>query len=420
LNLEALSHHEFEISGTSGIYYLAWPNLHIEARVDRIKESSDHEVKGEVQFTSSRPMSSGHLKQGRLNLTSPAARNTFGKALAARDSELDWDQVMEQMCVAVLDRWRHGSPVVVLDGNVDVEAQAKWLIEPIIQLHNPTLIYGSGSSGKSWLGLYLAVLADEGSNHGGLNIEPSKGRVLILDWETSVAEIGSRVTMIRRGLGLEGQSHILYKSMSSGLANDIESIRSIVAQHDISLVIIDSLGSACMGEPESAEVVLRAFGALRTLNVSSLIIDHTNKEKILFGSVYKFNGARMVFLQAKDQQEDADKIIFALVHKKANNFRLMRPIGFELGFEDGRVSFTRRDVRDTPLEEHMNMKDRIENLLKGVPGGMSVTEIARDLEKTETHIRKELSEGSRGGRFQILGNKKWANRSWEEEDSWIA
>ena len=119
--------------------------------------------------------------------------------------------------------------------------------------------------------------------------------------------------------------------------------------------------------------MLRAFGALRTLNVSSLIIDHTNKEKILFGSVYKFNGARMVFLQAKDQQEDADKIIFALVHKKANNFRLMRPIGFELGFEDGRVSFTRRDVRDTPLEEHMNMKDRIENLLKGVPGGMSVT-----------------------------------------------
>ena len=418
MNLEAPNHHEFEISGTNGIYYLSWPNLHIEARVDRIKESSDHEVKGEVQFTSSRPMSAGHLRAGRLNLTSPAARNTFGKALAARDSELDWDRVMEQLCASVLGRWRHGTPVVVLDGNVDVEAQAKWLIEPLIQLHNPTLVYGPGSSGKSWLALYLAVLADHGMNHGGLNIEPSNGKVLILDWETSVGEIGSRVTMIRRGLGLEGQSHILYKSMNQGLANDIESIRSIVSERDISLVIIDSLGSACMGEPESAEVVLRAFGALRTLNVSSLIIDHTNKEKILFGSVYKFNSARMVFLCAKDQQEDSDKIIFALVHKKANNFKLMRPIGFELGFSDGLVSIARRDVRDTPLEEHLNVKDRIEHILSTTPGGLSVAEIAELLEKTESHIRKELSEGKNSGRYVILGNKKWANRAWEEEETW--
>jgi hypothetical protein len=294
LTQDTLSQHEFEISGTNGIYYLNWPDLHIEARVDRIKESSDHEVKGEVQFTSARPTSAGHLRAGRLNLTSPAARNTFGKALAARDSELDWDRVMEQLCASVLGRWRHGTPVVVLDGKVDVTAQAKWLVDPIIQLHNPTLIYGPGSTGKSWFAQYLAVLADHGQNHGGLSVEPSK--VLYLDWETDQQEIGARVTMIRRGLGLDGQSHILYKSMNQGLANDIETVRSIVAEHDITLCIVDSLGSACMGEPESAEVVLRTFGALRTLGVSSLIIDHTNKEKVLFGSVYKFNSARMVYL----------------------------------------------------------------------------------------------------------------------------
>jgi hypothetical protein len=172
-----------------------------------------------------------------------------------------------------------------------------------------------------------------------------------------------------------------------------------------------------MGEPESAEVVLRTFGALRTLNVSSLIIDHTNKEKILFGSVYKFNSARMVYLCVKDQQEDDNKLVFGLLHKKANNFKLMRPIGFELGFGDGLVSITRRDVKDTPLEEHMNMRDRIENLLRNTPGGMSVTDIAEMLAKTESHIRKELSEGKNSGRFVLLGNKKWANRAWESEET---
>ena len=418
LNQDTPNQHEFEISGSSGIYHLSWPELHLDVRVDRIKESSDHEVKGEVQFTSSRPTSAGHLRSGRLNLTSPAARNTFGKALSSRDSEVDWDRVMEQLCTAVLDKWRHGSPVVVLDGKVDVTAQAKWLIDPIVQLHNPTLIYGPGSTGKSWFAQYLAVLADHGMNHGGVSVEPLNGRVLYLDWETDQQEIGARVTMIRKGLALDGESRILYKSMNQGLANDIESIRSIVAEHSISLVVIDSLGSACMGEPESAEVVLRAFGALRSLNVSSLIIDHTNKEKILFGSVYKFNSARMVFLCVKDQQEDQNKIVFGLLHKKANNFKLMRPIGFELGFGDGFVTITRRDVRDTPLEEHMNMKDRIENLLKNTPGGMSVTDIAEMLDKNESHVRKELSEGKNNGRFVILGNKQWANRAWEEEESW--
>jgi hypothetical protein len=384
--------------------------------VDRIKESSDHEVKGEVQFTSARPTSAGHLRSGRLNLTSPAARNTFGKALATRDSELDWDRVMEQLCTAVLDKWRHGSPVVVLDGNVDVTAQAKWLVDPIIQLHNPTLIYGPGSTGKSWFAQYLAVLADHGMNHGGLSVEPSK--VLYLDWETDQQEIGARVTMIRRGLGLDGQSHILYKAMNQGLANDIETVRSIVAEHAISFVVVDSLGSACMGEPESAEVVLRTFGALRTLEVSSLCIDHTNKEKMLFGSVYKFNSARMVYLCVKDQQEDDNKLVFGLLHKKANNFKLMRPMGFELGFGDGLVKITRRDVRDTPLEEHMNMKDRIENLLRSITGGLSVAEIAEVLEKTESHVRKELSEGKNSGRYVTLDNKKWANRAREDEESW--
>jgi hypothetical protein len=323
---------------------------------------------------------------------------------------------MEQLCTAVLDKWRHGSPVVVLDGNVDVTAQAKWLVDPIIQLHNPTLIYGPGSTGKSWFAQYLAVLADHGMNHGGLSVEPSK--VLYLDWETDQQEIGARVTMIRRGLGLDGQSHILYKAMNQGLANDIETVRSIVAEHAISFVVVDSLGSACMGEPESAEVVLRTFGALRTLEVSSLCIDHTNKEKMLFGSVYKFNSARMVYLCVKDQQEDDNKLVFGLLHKKANNFKLMRPMGFELGFGDGLVKITRRDVRDTPLEEHMNMKDRIENLLRSITGGLSVAEIAEVLEKTESHVRKELSEGKNSGRYVTLDNKKWANRAREDEESW--
>ena len=99
---DSLAEYDFEMAGGHGLYSLSWPQLNITARVDRIKESTDHEVKGEVQLTSTRPTSAGHLRAGRLNITSPSARNTFGKSLAARDAGVDWDKVLEQLCMAVL------------------------------------------------------------------------------------------------------------------------------------------------------------------------------------------------------------------------------------------------------------------------------------------------------------------------------
>ena len=39
---------EFILSGGEGIFHLSWPQLHIEGRVDRIRESHDHEVRAEV------------------------------------------------------------------------------------------------------------------------------------------------------------------------------------------------------------------------------------------------------------------------------------------------------------------------------------------------------------------------------------
>ncbi len=384
---------------------MAWPEWNISAQIDRIKETSDHEVKAEVKLTSARPTSAGHLRSGRLNLTSPASRNSFAKSLTARDSEVDWDTVMEQLCMAVLEDWRKGAPLVELDGNVDVKAQAKWLIQPLIQVNNPTLIYGPGSTGKSWFAQYIAVLADAGMSHGGFNVEPA--RVLILDWETSRDEIGARVTMIRHGLGLEGVSHILYRAMTQGLSSDIERIREICMEHSVDLVIIDSLGSACMGEPESAEVVLRVFGALRSLGNSALCIDHSNKEGHLFGSVYKFNSARQVFEAKKSQQEDADKLVLGLFHKKSNNSKVLRPLGFELSFNEDSIAFIRRDVKDTALEEHMTVTDRIANVLVKA-GKLTVAEIAEETGKEESHIRKELSYGKKDDKFVQLQGGYWA------------
>ena len=174
--------YSFSIQGGNGIYSLEWPHLNVTASVSRFKEDSNHELKAEVWVQSARPNSSGHMKQGRVILTSTANRKSFAKSLEDRDPEVDWDKIVEQLSVAVLEEWRVGVPAIQITGDAlqEVDTNQKWLVEPVIQYGHPTLLYGKGSSGKSWMAQYLSVLVQEGLSMSGLTVEDAT--VLYLDW----------------------------------------------------------------------------------------------------------------------------------------------------------------------------------------------------------------------------------------------
>ena len=393
------------VTGQNGIYSVEWPVINVSAKVSHFHETRDFELKATVVFESTRPGSDTHLKGGRLNLSSLQTRNQFQKALESRDSSVDWDAVLEQLCSKVTSLYREGSPVIMIDDREEFanEDQSRWMIEPLIQTQNPTLIYGPGGAGKSMFAIYLSVLVGTGTSHGGLNVEP--GNVLYLDWETGPDEIWSRVKMVMRGLNLaEGKSNVFYKQMSQGLDQAKERIKEICLEKSISLVVVDSVGPACTGPSEESETINRLFNTLRELTevqqVSSLCIDHVNKDGHLFGSIYKENRARMMFQVKKHQEKDEDTLHMGLFHQKANNGKKQRDIGFELSFGDSSVVFTRKDVRDTPLEVHMTWADRVANIIrinhKTRPQGLAAMEIAEELqnggdEKELNKIRNQVS-----------------------------
>ena len=82
-----------------------------------------------------------------------------------------------------------------------------------------------------------------------------------------------------------------------------------------------------------------------------------------------------------------------MFHRKANNSKLIKPMGWVLKFDNEQHAtyLTRRDVKDTKLETEMTVVDRIKNLLEGNPSGMKPSDIATELERTPGHISKELS-----------------------------
>ena len=406
----------FYISGIYGNYTMQWRDLAISAEVSRF-DANGHRLSAEVRINSSRPLSpdDGHIVLDRLELTSASATKTLAGILTMEDPSINWQHLLEQLRVTALSEYRSGSRDILISGEVDVEAQTRWLIHPLVEYKHPSVLYGAGGTGKSWIGLWLSVLVDAGLSHAGLNIEPAN--VLYLDWETRAEEIASRITMIRRGLNLEGDSNIIYKEMRQSLMADVEAIRDVIRRRDTELVIIDSVISACAGEPTSEKAVDDMFQVLRSLDVSSLLIDHVNKSGELFGSEYKKNEGRQVFEAIKNQREGDDQIIMGLFHKKANNSKIIPPLGFTLNFhnDNGRTSVTieRQDVRQTPLSSHLSIGTQIELLIRK-EGAQTIDSITTRLKKfTEKDIRGEL-EGSKyhsvthpSGRFAETGNGKW-------------
>ena len=403
--------YNFTIDGRNGTYVAYWPELRIRANVVSVELNRDKDLSAEVRWSSARPTSNGHLLSGKVTLLSIQSKQTMARSLASRDNSIDWGMVIEQFCYSIEEKERTGEKESILT-RIDVLSREKYLIDPLIELNNVSVIFGEPGSGKSWFALYLALLADEGLSTNNLTVAPSN--VLYLDWETSRDELRARMTMLRNGLGREGDGSVWYRAQHMAVGKDKRRIMEMILEHDINFVIVDSVGAASSGEVDSANSALDIFGELRSMGedggVTALCIDHVNKSGDWFGSIFKLAEARRVFhARRAEQQTDNNSISFGLFNVKSNNGPLISPLGFEISFPSpDNVIIGKQSIQDTSLEEHLSIQSRIVNLFKKINGTMTPAEIAEELGKNSGHISKELS----------MGNKKYPPLFYNENGHW--
>ena len=379
---------------SAGVHVLDWPEVHIRVRVDRLRNEREN-LTGEIAVKTTNPGIAPHLHQARFNLTSTTARKTLAKALGER-LDLAWDDMIEQACVMVLAKHREGEPVIRV-GKLPPREGLKYRVDPILLNNQPTIIYGPGGTGKSYFALYLAVLIGGSWTHNHLATEP--GKVLYLDYETDQYEVDERIKAIVAGMGVESDPEIYYRFCAGSLPHEVEDIQAFITENQIDVVVVDPLGGAVGGEQNDSEPILDYFRALRTLrsingmSVTSLSIDHTNKEGKLFGSEYKTHRARSVFEAKKQQDTGADHLDLGLYHRKVNNGKLLPPRGYQLAFSEASVTFTEKDVRDVPeLARVLPVKDQLHDLLKH--GKMSVQDLSETLSIREETIRVTLNRNT--------------------------
>lgn len=380
-------------------YYWLWPSIGIGIGFDYLRETY-RGLQGEVSVQTIKQIEGGerqgHIHQGRLDLSDTSARERLANVLRNRREGIDWAGMIEIACHRTVDAWREGEPVVNL-ANLSFEADERFAVSKLLPQGETTVFYADGGTGKSYVALALGIAIRVGvSLPSGLRPEMT-GNVLVLDWETNAKEHAKRVAWLAKGFGIN-PPEIYYRAMRRSIVEDAATIRKFISRYSVALVIVDSLGSACGGEPENAETMLRAFESLRSFHPATRLvithISHAGAEQKgsahAFGSRYVHNMARSLWELRRGGEADSH-INVGFYHRKVNSGPLLKPFGLRLRFEKEQrlVRLEAIDVMEEPeLSAHASLGQRIRAALR--QGEKTYKQIAEQLNVQENSLRSAV------------------------------
>lgn len=319
----------------------------VEMVLERFIERKE-DVSCELAVSSSHPTKGGTLYRGRLLLMGPSSRRDVRTALERRDEEPDWGGMLEQACALSLKRYRAGEPVVDLF-TIDTSQPSRYLIRPFVFDRALNVIYGDGASAKSVLALAMGLAVASGEAIGSIEAEDT-GRALYLDWEDDPETHAERLQALCKGAGVVLEAdQVLYQRMTASLAEASRDIRKLIVERGVRLVIVDSVGMACGGDPNDAATLMRCMVAARSLAVPVVAIHHIGKDakdkSKPYGSVYASNETRSSWLVEKQQDEGSDELRVALTNQKTNRSRVAPRQAFVVRFHNAGDRLEQIDLR---------------------------------------------------------------------------
>ncbi len=227
------------------------------------------------------------------------------------------------------------------------------LIPPFLVADGATVLFGDGSSGKSYIALAMALCSAYGIEFCGYRTPEL--RVLYVDYEDSGPNLKRRAERLGRALGLPAVGVYYFGARGIPLKDQWEAIKRSCDRNGIGWIIVDSAAPACGGPPEDAVAALAFFRALKRIGLPALVIAHITKSGVEntqkpFGSIFWHNEPRRTWYVKRIQEEDSDVIDIGLYCRKVNDGTKPLPVGLHLTFEGtgGPVIFEPMSLSATP------------------------------------------------------------------------
>ena len=323
----------------------------------------------------------------RLNLFSLGNRDQYRRQLDSmfeRESKGFWTTVLNEAVEMVRTAIANHDPSVLLSDAPDREDEG-YLLFPFVAGAGPTILYGDGGSGKSYMALEIArAVCGMETTFGQLD-KPTN--VLYVDYETDAA------TVKRRALRLGGIPDGLYYWAGRGVpfAEMVPALATKIEKDRIGFIIVDSAVPACGGKPEESDCARAYFAALSELGLRSLTVSHVTKDgnadKYPFGSIFWNNLARLTWNAKVADENEGEVAHLGLFNRKVNDGRLQKPIGIRMEFGD--MVVLRREELAEDFSKNLSVPVRIRKELKS--GKATVKELAEELDCSEGMVRARLN-----------------------------
>jgi AAA domain len=357
---------------------------------------------------------------GRFNIHAVTTRKQVATYLREQtDGYSGWSVILERFCAEVDELAEEGTPLETL-ADLAPPSVAAYRMEQLIPLGFPTLLYGPGGAMKSTLAASIAVSVATGAPL--LDWIPHPGPVIILDWESGRDEWHRRLSLIARGLGVAFPRDLQYRRCEGSLAGLAERLTTWVAEKEVALVVVDSVGLASGQAHEggdASETALRLFRALRDINTTTLLIDHVTGENVgndrtgrarPYGSVFKMNLSRSCWELRKEERGGDDGTQLLLKHTKVNEGRAQRDRGLKVTHLDTEIRIAPCEVSAPDLETHAGTVVERMAMTLGREGMMTVASLAEAVGASAATVRVYLQRNK--DRFLRLDDKQVALRAF--------
>jgi hypothetical protein len=294
------------------------------------------------------------------------------------------------------------------------------VVERLVPRHHPTTLYGWGGTAKSLLavllGLSVAGDRDEFFGHD-VNIH---GPVLYLDFELDADEQHRRVSQIAAGCGMDVPEAFKYVSALGARTHDaVEFAYDACKDHNVVMVVLDSLGPAMVGDMSAAKDVIGFHNSyiapFKAEGITVVLVDHQARQqagegyqsKGTFGSAYKEHLSRsLVQVEAGDRSAEEGELNVRLRHKKTNFGALVDPFDVALKFSGEKIVAKTRELTSAELaaEQTLNSVDRVRAALEG--GAAYPDEIAETTGLAPGTVKNAITALKKTGEVEPTGERQ--------------
>lgn len=207
---------------------------------------------------------------------------------------------LDKFCLGLWDKYLSHFMPELMSGD-ETENLLRFLLKPYILEGGGTILFAPSGRGKSYTALLWAVSIDAGIS----TLWPTtRAKVLFINLERSGKSLKRRLAAANRILGLEPTRPLLtLNARGKALYNVLPICKRAIKEHDVKLVILDSISRAGYGDLTENRPVNAIIDALSGLCESWWALAHTPRanEDHVYGGIHFEAGADIV-VQLMSQQ----------------------------------------------------------------------------------------------------------------------